>query len=335
MIGVVKPDEDMPVDEFGNRADVVVDSAPTIGRMIFSRPYAHYIAAGSREIRRRIRELAGWTTPMSIYDVEDLRPEVRAAIWDQLLLIYKCLPGPQYRDYLNLSEEDRNTTIMTALNKEVYLYNNPNDIWHTEERVSEKGLGAAETCRLIRKFIAPPRSRVWYRNSCGELKLTKDKVRIAPLYHMLLEKTPQEYSATATSTVQHQGLLSPAARSEGSRDPYRNRTVRTKCEVGTRIDLAFMGAEATVETMDRYNNPEAMAAQVQSIFEDAGGPKRYRMVDRSKVSIDGHRALQLLKHALLCMGISVRYVPPKFKVRRIHEQPNNHLENNDVTVPRS
>lgn len=320
----------MPVDEFGNRAEIVVDSAPIVGRQILSRPYVQYTNASSREIRRRIREIAGWTAPMSIYEVEELGAERLDKIWEQIMLISNCLSGRQYEFYSALNQSDRNVVIQESLNNEVRLHIDTERPWHTRDRVTEDGMGLVETVRLMRKYIRPPRSRVTYTDSAGQRQTTDLPVRIAPLNWMVLEKTPDEYSAMATGGVQHMGILAPPGRSEKYRKPWRDRSVRTLCEVGVRIQGGHAGAAALVETQDRYNNPQTQEAMVRAIHEADNPAVVDNLVDRERYPFGGHRAYQVWLHMMNCMGINVRYVAPKFAVRRVNEQPNNHLEDKDV-----
>lgn len=325
----------MPRDAFGNVADMIVDAAPTFGRMIMSRPFLHYIAAGSREIRRRIRQLAGWHGPMSKEQISMLPVQTLEAIWEQILLLSRCLAGPQYETYMGLNAEDRLTIMHTSLNQEVYMFMHPDHILHRRERVSAKGLGAAETCRLVRKLIAPPSSPVTYMDSNGRYVTTVNNVRIAPLYTMLLEKTPEEYSAMATGTLQHLGLLAPSSNSERYRTPWRNRSVRVDCEVGVRIGLGYMGAAAVIEKQDRHNNPRSTEEMTRNILRAEDPALIDRIIDRNRMSVGGHRAHQLWKHMLMCMGIRPVYHTPRMTYRSIHEQPNNHLELSDVESNRS
>ena len=291
----------MPVDEDGNRADIVMDDTSVISRMNISKLHEVYLSASARDIAKHLRRalnIKEEDRPHIKHRQFPLTDEYIRAQWDHLMGYYKVVSTRQYDFFTSLSIEDCEEHFTDVLRDGVYIYS-----------PIENDIDAMDRVDAIDKHYRPTFGPVTYIGNSGITRTTKEPVRIAPMYIMLLDKICDNWSAVSTAKLHHFGVLAPIAKSEKRSYPYRSNPIKNVGETEGRIYAGYCGREAIAELMDRNNNPVTQRNMVHNILNADKPTNIENVVDRDYIELGGSKALQLVKHVLYCSGIKVVYEP--------------------------
>jgi DNA-directed RNA polymerase beta subunit len=301
-------DEDMPIDAHGNRAEVVADSAAVISRMNLGRLYEHYLGGACRDVSLQAKYLLGFTKDQKVNPamISKLSLSVRDAAIQHIMQFFKVTSPRQYEHYsLILAEMDQFEWLSNVCNDGIYLYfpiDNP--------------ISTSDAVREVERLFKPTYGPVTYRGESGEMVTTKDSVRIAPLYLMLLDKIADDGSAVSSCKLQHFGVPSQTIKSEKFSYPFRNSSVRTIGETEGRIFDGYCGEEAIAEMMDRSNNPATHRNMIWNILSADKPGNIDHVVDRNYLPLGSTRPLQLISHITKVTGFEHVYEPEDDKSKK-------------------
>jgi DNA-directed RNA polymerase beta subunit len=294
----------MPVDEAGNRADIVMDPNSTVSRMNIGRLYEQYINAAGRDVAKeichRLNIQANDLKVMSKLGELDRtnRPAIDMA-WEYLLGFYKIV-SPKMFVWFTDGEYGRSRLehLAEVITKGVYLYMPP-----------ENDPEPVEMIKALEKFYRPTYGPVTYVGNSGRKVTTKLPVRIGSMYIILLEKIGDDWTAVSSGKLQHFGVLSQVTNTDKYSSPTRTQAIRALGEAEVRIYVSYAGPRITAEILDRNNNPKTHQYQVQRILEADQPTNILNTVDRGEIPLGGSKPLQLVKHVLECGGTKFRYTP--------------------------
>lgn len=294
-------DECMPVDENGNRAQLVFYGGSTIRRMNFGRLYEQFFNAASRDLLHRLRAQAGLQPKLkpTAHQVAMVvnNPSLVEPIYNTLMRYYEILAPLQF-DILN-QDPDPAHHVKHVLTDGIYLYmpvDNPINL-----RIASKTIMESEFC--------PHHGPVQYVDTEGNLTTTKKKVLIGDLYIMMLEKIGEDWSGVASVRVQQLGLPAKLNNQDKLGTPGREQPVRSMGESETRSYISNVGPMATMNLIDQTNNPASHRAVVESILRAPQPSNIAQAVDRRKTPYGGSRPVQLCEHLMECRGVRFRYRP--------------------------
>lgn len=294
----IRPLADMPVDSDGNRAEIVMSADSTQARTNYARLYLQYFGAAARDITKTLRKMTGLNEKTNIHQVEALNKDLFHQAYNFLLGYYQCISPKQFSFFSNLKIEDKIEHLFDVLSKGVYNFipiGNPID--------------PVDMVKAVEVYHRPTYGPIVYRGASGEMVTTEDKVRIGPMYFMLLDKIADDWSAIATGRLQHYGVLSPQTRADKFTAPFRESPTRTLGEAEARIVAGYCGREAIAEMMDRSNNPLAQRNINYNILNAEFPTNIEHVVDRSYIPLGSTRPLQLVQHIFNCAGFHATYVP--------------------------
>lgn len=300
--------EDMPVDEHGNSADIVMDGFGTVSRMNYGRLYEQYINATSRDLLVKMRARLGIQVEApgleaKLEAMEQADPAAINEVWDLLMGFFQIVsPNRMYKWFTEgLYTKPRTQYLASILpQKGIVLY------WPPENEV--------EFPDVFRKIEADPRYRplygpVSYVGYSGRRVTTKNPVRIGSVYIIMLEKIADDWTAVASGKLQHFGVLSQITSWDKHTQPTRQQTVRTMGESEVRNWVSYAGPRVTADVLDRNNNPKTRRAVVDAIL-DADQPTNIeQVVDRKAIPYGGSKPLQLMRHMAICGGWDIHYQP--------------------------
>lgn len=291
--------ENMPVDEAGNSADLVVDSASTIARMNLGRLYEHYYSAALRDMSKNVCNILGIHKNATPEKLMALNPEVFEKAYSYMLGFYRITSDQQFEMFANrVSQEERYEHIANIVNDGDYLFVPIN---------SQKD--SIQVIKELEQFYRPTYGPVSYVGNSGQRVMTKNKIRIAPMYMMLLDKIADDWSSVSSGKLQHFGVLSPMTKHEKFLYPFRNSPVRTIGETEGRIFAGYCGREAIAEMMDRSNSPMTQRNIVHNILTAEQPGNIENVVDRKYIPLGSARPLLLVRHILMCAGMKSVYEP--------------------------
>lgn len=280
-------EEDMPIDDYGRRADIIMDPDSTINRMNIGRMYEHgtnwYAAMLLRELRAmRESDPVGWVQPA----------------WERLMRFYYAASI----DYYHLIQEEYPNPAEYHIHLEYILkWTDGIHMWLPSERLDA---GAPSYRKLRTLFPEYQKTPVTYRNKEGRVIRTKADIAIGSMYIIVLEKTGDDWSAVSSPKLQHYGIPAMVSGDNKYSTPGREQPVKFTGESETRLLNAVQGGEATADLVDMPNMPAGQKFIVKRILAVDNPSAITEVLDRNLCPPGSNRALQIIKHLLLCAGIT-------------------------------
>lgn len=306
---IAEPHE-MPVDEHGNRADVVMDPNATVSRMNLGRLYEQYFNASGRDLVKEVsRTLEVVSDPNQdpmlnkrrvlneLQKLENSQDPRFEHCWQRIMGFYQLTSPKTHEIFVNgLYSKPRHNHVAELLIDGMYIYHPP----ETDHEVMD-------VVRQLEKHYKPVYGPVSYIGYSGKRVTTKMPVRIGSMYVILLEKTGDDWGAVSSGKLQNFGVLAQITNQDKYSQPTRNQAVRALGETETRIVASCMGPLAAAEIIDRNNNHVSHRMVVDSILNAPVPSNIECSVDRDKNPLGNARPLQLVKHLLFCGGCSFSY----------------------------
>lgn len=305
MICRIAEPEEMPIDKNGVRADAIMDGGATVNRSNYGRMYEHYFNAASRDILIRMRHAFGITptditTQHKVEDIYNNNHQLFDQMYHYLMGYYEILTPNMFADLVNAPDE-------VKINHLSYITDNKWQAIHLE-MPTDNPVSYSHAVEAIEKLYQPLHDKVTYTYAGVQMEST-EKVRIASLYVMLLEKTGDDWSSTASSKLQHFGLPSQITKNNKFATPIRNQALRGLGEAEGRILVSHVDDEVVAELMDRSNNPTTHREIVKNILTAEYPTNIERLVDRDKIPLGGAKPIQIVNHMALCAGWKFKYTP--------------------------
>lgn len=289
----------MPVDEAGNRADVVMDGNSTVNRMNVGRLYELYTKAASRDAAKVIREKIGIKqhdhhAQAKVEEIFYSNRELFDRCYSYLMGFYSIIT-PRMFKWLNdeANDDQKIEHLASIIRTNIILY------IPLENEVEQ-----TEVVKQLETHYKPTYGPVTYVGNSGQKVTTVDPVRIGGMFMMLLEKTAEnDLSAVSSAKLQHFGVLSQLTKTDKHLQPTRNQPVKGIGESEERIIASYAGERAIAEMMDRNNTPITHKEIVWNLL-NADKPTNVKsVVDRKKIPLGGSKPLNIVDHALLCAGV--------------------------------
>jgi len=306
---IAEPHE-MPVDEAGNRADIVMDPNSTMSRMNLGRLYEQYINAASRDVAKQVRYRLGLegksvdTLPERVVRselerVEKETPDFFNTAWDYLMGYYEIVSPKMYIWFTTGQYKGSRLDHLTAVARDgIYLYIPP-----------ESDVEMTDVVKELEQWYRPTYGPVTYVGNSGQRITTKNPVRIGSLYVILLEKTGDDWTAVSSAKLQHYGVLSQVTNADKYSQPSRNQAIRALGEAEVRIYVSYVGPKTTADILDKNANPITHEEGLKTILLSEKPTNITELVDRNKTPMGGSKPLQLVNHIAECGGWRFRYLP--------------------------
>lgn len=271
----------MPIDQWGVRADIIMDGDSTIKRMNIGRMYEQYINATSRWVTEWVKEHIAADNYASAYE---------------LLRKYYSTASPMM--YSELVQ--KHLTSVEKWRKHVdWVAQHGVSLWVPPD---SPNLGDA-VIRELRDVLPIPIGPVTYRGRSGKLRTTKADVLIGSMYIILLEKTGEDWAAVASARRQHYGILARLTNRDKYSRPGREQPVRILGEAEVRLLAAYAGPLITADLLEYPNSP-GIQKEISRQFLTAEKPTALTtLIDRRKYRRGSSRALLFVKHIVECGGV--------------------------------
>lgn len=293
VVCLILPDNQMPVDELGNVADVISDDSSTISRMNLGRSYEGYLGAMSRDNRHRLvkhlTETYGAnfinTMPAAGYDYA--RKYIRE--------IYEIInhEGVDFID--SLDAEEFREHLKKNLKEELYLFYPPDNEKNIVDVLDHFELTSYK----------PHLGKVTYTDGMGRRVTTKEDIRMLRMYVMFLEKIGNTYSAVSSSKVNNFGFPVKGTNLDKVKYPHSLTPGKILAETENRILRSYAGAKAVADMMDLALNPNTHKALYRSILEsNVAFTNRYH-INRNDIKYGETKSLQILKHIFAATGFCI------------------------------
>lgn len=232
----ILPDECMPFDGHGNRADMIVGNTPAFKRQIFSSLMELDINFVNIHIWPRIKFLH-----------EDGQHE---KAFEEAARFYKAVSPQQYAMVMEWDAEQRIKHLdwITAdPNEFCALGSNSDD--HTGIKIIDA---------LAKEYPDIKPTPVSYKNELGVTVTTLRPIVISSVYYVMLDKFGDHMSCQSMPKLNIFGLPASLHKSERSRDFYRAVLNRNMGEVEGRTRINQCGARSGLKAVTMANSPIAL-----------------------------------------------------------------------------
>lgn len=322
---IAKP-EDMPVDKYGRRADIIVAPEGRNNRMNSGGIHELFYNDASWHLRRKVFEMLKIPyfesptltdrTSSSKKREDRIRSNVHIRqewlmqlyqqdkslvmqVWEFIINYYRMVAPLQAHIY------DRHTSppiqailanIATIIEDMVYLRMPP-----------DYAVDYLKASQMVKDHIGFERDKVTFRDYNGQTVVSDGPVRIGAFHWMLLEKTADSWSAVSFGKYQMHGFLAPINKSDKYSDPGRPQPICGTGETELRIIVSVCGPRAAAEIADRNNNARSQRALHRAFLTSNEPSNIAQAVNRKEIPFGDHRGIQILMHFLNCGGISLQF----------------------------
>ena len=306
-------DDEMPVDEDGNLADIVMDPLSTINRMNPARLFEQYFNGAARDTwknlcNKQLGVMPGLRRDEAYAIISGYSEERLLDAWEYLMGFYAIM-GDVMRGWFTSSPKLDNCGVIgsdiTAAQYLAEIVELGISVYYPTDNEVEI---IDQVLQLEDKYpqtFAPVR----YRGNSGRMHVTDVAFRIAPVYIILLEKTGDDWSAVSSSKRNQFGVPAKLTKQEKHTHPVRLQSSRGEGEAEVRTEEAYIGTQYCAEQSDRNNNPRTARMLVDSILDAHTPTNIENCVDRSKIAYGGARPLVIQNHLLMCMGTEFHWQP--------------------------
>lgn len=283
-------DEDMPTDIVtGDRADIIMDSSSIVSRMNPGRLYEHYFNGMSRNLQHMLRNKYSNIDSLNNTQIEEA--------FDLLLGLFKIIDNKQYIYYSNTNLEQKKEILKECIEEEVFIYFTADNVKTPYQIVNEtKGT-----------IYEPIRHPLQY-NYNGKVFITKENIRIAPLYTMLLNRTGDNYLSVASSRTNHFGFPIGMSSVAKFNAVSRFSPVKIMSESEGRIFASYIDNKVFLpELKDRANSLITHEEIYRNILEADNPTDIEQVIDRSLYPYGTDISLELINHIFNSGGIKISY----------------------------
>lgn len=303
----IVPDEDMPMNANGVRAEIVMDPNSTISRMNASRKYEQAINAAARDMVIDFGKQLGtnkYHQKLTLQEKMNIENAWRAndpkikALFERLVGFYDTTDQGQAALRRSLNSEQQLKHFIHVLENGVYL-----------QITGEQELEPVDMLRGIKRNYMPMKSPVRYRSLNGEFVYTRNSFIIGEMYIMLLEKTGDDWTAVSSSKFQNFGVIAKLTNKDKYSQPTRNQAIRGGGEAEIRIILSYCGPFFAAEFLDRNSSIVSHRVACETVLSAPVPTNIPVIIDRKKVPLGKARPMQLVKHIGYCCGWKLTYRP--------------------------
>lgn len=308
VVSIVTDDEDMPVDDFGIRADVATFDGSTVNRQNNARDHSACIGAAGRDIIRRMRKTyglpeLGYVSPEEASSVilDKRNVTLNLENFAHLMGFYKLVaPTGQYK-YLSRANVIPEGRYLSHLIEVLQDGNDPKGLFLRMR--SDQGLEMADVIEAIDKGpYRPNMSPVWYTDWSGKRVRTKAEFLIGPNPYMTLEKTATDGSGASSVKTNHFGVTSKLTNADKHSTPARETGTRSTGEAEYRGEAKAVGPGNVADVAEANNNPTVHKEMCNGVLDAEFPTNIERLVDRQKYRIVGHRPANFARHHFICSG---------------------------------
>lgn len=284
VIIAVWPDERMPIDADGNRADLIMDNASAEKRLITGMFYEHIFGAMIIKLRSEITEL--------------MKTDQAVKAWERIDRFYEIISPIMSRRVRE--------TILTMARKREHIQSVIDDGFYIHLPTHSPSM-KNETLTELKKEYEVCYGPISYIGDSGKKITTKRPILIGTNYIMLLNKIGDGWSAVTGAKLQHHGIPAKLNPSDRNLAPGRKNPVKFPAEAEIRLIIGAVGTEVAVDICDRSNNPEVNQEVCRNILTSENPSDIDHAVNRQKLPYGGNRALRQTTHVLNCMGVNLKY----------------------------
>lgn len=274
--------ERMPIDDFGNQAEMIVFGGSTLSRTNFGRFNEQYINATTIHIERSVRHL--------------IKTNQLTEATKLLFEYYKHVSPMMYEHACKVykTEEDKQQHTLEASKEPLRIWIPPNS----------PNIGA-ECIKALMDHFPLPISPVNYIDDYGNKIRTLKPIIIGPMYAVVLEKIGDDWGASSIPKRQHHGILGKLTDADKTNLPWRDQGFKVFGESEVRLLLGTLHPEYVGTLVNFANNPAMCEDAARTILTAPTPTNIDAVVDYRKYAELPGRAVQYFNHMMRVSGVKV------------------------------
>lgn len=295
----------MPHDQFGNYADIVVDPNTIPNRANSGVLYEQFFNSALQYMKQNLRVMFGldrkeenqYIHTDAVESADNQLIEEAYIYVRNFIEIATPEDTPKLEKSIACGLWSKKATVHFYMGRSAGLL----------MRGDRKRESVEEAISIRNSIYNPPVDRIWITKPDGTKELTVDKIRIGPVYYVMLEKTGREFSAVSSARLQHFGIPGPIAKSDKHAHPHSLQPGRVVAEAEMRNIVAYGDEALAAEIIDRNGSPQTHKVILEGIYNAEQPTNIHNLVRRSQHPYGSARPLAILKHLLNCGGTSFQY----------------------------
>lgn len=322
-------------DEMPDGVDVIIEAKTQVSRMNAGGFYEPYFADASRNVKKKIVDL--FKDNSEIDEHESLSLLIKAVLkeyeeiginnqthdslnyrelykmlhklpkksieyaFDLLCMFLKMFHPENEHYYLNSTFEDKLDIVYQVITEEAYIFY-PNSVYKDKPTYHT-------VMEIENSEFKPEKKHLGFKNKDGSITLTKDKIRIAPVYISILCKLPDEMNSCATTNYNHFGLPVQPSSDAKYNFPTESRPTKIIGETESRCYAAYTedSVEMLGKVINRGNNMDNHSSVYRQILE-AEQPSN---IEELHEEFKGNTIIETNNIALATAGVGFKYIEDK------------------------
>jgi hypothetical protein len=277
----VIPWQNMPVDDHGNRAEMIAGNTPAFRRQILG----SLIEQDVNFINIHL-----WKDVVTLKEAGDY-----AKAWDAVWHFYDAV-NPEFGALMTTLDADERIDHID------WVCRDENEF--AVQTGSQEVVGIKIAERLEERYPNIQPTPVTFINDSGETKRTRYPVVISSLYYVMLDKFGDDMSCQSMPKLNVFGLPTSLSKHERARDFYRATLNRNVGETEGRLYINQKGGAAAVRALAMANGEELILAGVRRILR-ADNPFLIHHLVRPGEERNNH-SLQVINNIMGDYGIGLR-----------------------------
>ncbi len=282
IVGQIVPDENMPIDAFGNRVELMMSENAMLRRTNFNRGFENYVNAARRDAQIHI---------------VDLYEEGKVEEAFDYLLRFTGAVNPEWSYAIEEAHSEKESRLdlldAMATGEETLRLWVPSDNKYPMDQI----------LRNMRNDFPPRKSKLRVTMEDGSIEYTEAEFAVGELYMVRLDKWGGEFSAVAAGRFQAFGTIAKQHSSDKHRRPVRENPIKHIGESEVRHQQAYIGGDVCADAHDRSNNPAVADNVIMSILSAEVPSNIEHAVDRKKHPLGHNRVMEINRHVMRCDGI--------------------------------
>lgn len=312
----IEKEENMPVDQYGRRAEIVVSREAGTNRNIVGRDHAFTVVDCITTATEMMLQMCGLTKLFQTYGeaihfttrIPNDKMDALLSLLRELYMLINKEQARQLDNYWNDRQEMNilvsdclRRGIVVALPLDVVCAGNQRDSDHS---LPIGPLGITEP--LLASRFNRPATPVTYKLFNGDVITTEHPMKIAPIYYAVLDKTGQTFNVAYTTYRQVRGLT---AHPNKRQKQVSNVSYASAKQVGN-DEAIVLGGVIGSSTMAKYirdlSDPKYNACSIVNALRTG---EVYPDISTDTIPVGQNPGLLLIKHVFMAMGVDLSYSP--------------------------
>lgn len=282
----ILPDEMMPLDGHGIRAEMIAGNTPAFRRQILG----------------TLIELDVNFVNIHVYPliIGMLNKGNRKGAWEEALKFYETV-NPEFGAIMGTFNPDEINAHLDWISKSPYEFS-------VEGSSNSEYVGIQVIERLVERYSHIKPTPVTYLSEYGDIITSRHPIVISSLYYIMLDKFGDDMSCQATPKLNIFGLPTSLSKDERAREFHRAVLNRNVGETEGRLFINQKGGVSAVRTLALGNSPMLLEKAVKRIIR-ADNPFLIHHLVRPGEERQNH-ALQVMKNMMSDFGSRLRRERP-------------------------